>query len=156
MISQGAEYALRAMLLMATRIGLPMTTSQLAVQAQIPGGYLSKILQTLVRAGLVISQRGVNGGFVLGHPPESLTLMDVVTAIDPSHRIRACPLNIPEHVKLCPLHRRIDAAVAAAERELRASTLADLVAQQEQTTPCRRDDASPATANLASRGPTYD
>lgn len=152
MISQGAEYALRAMLLIAMRSGLSLTTSQIAAQAQVPGGYLAKVLQTLVRAGLVISQRGVNGGFVLGRPPESLTLMDIVTAIDPSHRIRACPLNIPEHVKLCPLHRCIDAAVAAAERELRGTTLADLIAQQEQPPPAQAGAKASVAVTFASPG----
>ncbi len=136
MISQAAEYALRAMLLLAVDNGLPLTASQLATRARIPSGYLSKVLQTLVRAGLVSSQRGVNGGFVLSRAPESVTLMDVVRAVDPSHRIRACPLNIPEHVTLCLLHQRIDAAVAAAEHELRGTTLADLIAQQNTPPLC--------------------
>ena len=145
MISQAAEYALRAMLLLALRSAPPLTTSQIAAQTRIPGGYLSKVLQTLVRSGLLISQRGVNGGFVLSRPPESLTMMDIVTAIDPSHRVRSCPLT--RQVKLCPLHRRIDAAVAAAEHELRRTTLADLIDQQKQTPACHDNlPSDPAAA----------
>jgi Rrf2 family transcriptional regulator, nitric oxide-sensitive transcriptional repressor len=155
MISHAAEYALRAMLLLASRGGEPLTTSQLAAQARIPGGYLAKVLQVLVRAGLVSSQRGVNGGFVLGRPAVGLTLMDIVRAVDPSHRIRCCPLGIPEHVSLCPLHRRIDAAVAAAEAELRGTTLSDLVAQQADAPPCQTQ-AAVVPSNKALPQPTTE
>ncbi len=160
MISQTAEYSLRAVLLLASRQGQPMTTSQIAAEGKIPGGYLSKVLQLLVRAGLVSSQRGVNGGFLLGLAPETLTLMDVVRTVDPSHRIRCCPLDIPEHINLCPLHRRLDAAVAAAERELCQATVADLVAEQQQPPLCQQThrpaDASTVTIKgcaLSSRSP---
>jgi Rrf2 family protein len=149
MISQAAEYALRAMLLLVARDGGPLTAGQIARQAHIPGGSLAKVLAVLVRAGLVSSQRGINGGFSLGRAPEGLTLMDIVRAVDPSHRIRRCPLGIPQHVSLCPLHRRIDAAVAAAERELRGTTLAALAAQQHEPPPGRRGSPPPALACAA-------
>lgn len=137
MISQAAEYALRAVLLLAARGDEPLTNQQIAAAARIPVGYLAKVLQVLGRAGMVSSQRGLNGGFVLGVPASELTLMDVVQAIDPSRRISTCPMGLPEHgVNLCPLHHRIDAAVAAAEAELRACTFADLVAAQERPPLC--------------------
>jgi Rrf2 family protein len=130
-ISQAAEYAMRATLLLARARGEPLTNQQIAAATHVPGGYLAKVLQVLVRARIVVSQRGLNGGFVLGRPAGELTLLDVARAIDPSNRIESCPLDLPEHAdKLCPLHRRLDAAFAAAERELRAVTLQQLLAEE--------------------------
>jgi Rrf2 family nitric oxide-sensitive transcriptional repressor len=157
MISQAAEYSLRAVLLLATRgREQPLTTQQISDAAKIPGGYLAKILQVLVRAGVVTSQRGMRGGFVLGADPETLTLMDIVRVVDPSHRIRSCPLNIPEHgVNLCPLHRKIDSAVLAAERELRSATIAQMAAASAST-PALCCPHADAPAEPASKGASHD
>ncbi|MCC6238728.1 MAG: Rrf2 family transcriptional regulator [Phycisphaerales bacterium] len=151
MISQAAEYSLRAMLLLAGGESLPMTTTQIATHTRVPSGYLAKILQGLVKAGLITSQRGVNGGFTLNKPAHQLTLMDVVRVTDSSHRIHVCPLGNPDHYSLCPLHRRLDAAAAAAERELGDVTLADLVAEQKRPFLCKTHEtvipAQPLTIN---------
>ena len=64
MISQTAEYALRAMVFLAMRESAA-TNEQIAQVTKVPPGYLSKILQQLGKAKLVSSQRGLGGGFVL-------------------------------------------------------------------------------------------
>ena len=64
MISQTAEYALRAIVYLAGQ-ELPQTTQQIAATTRVPAGYLSKVLQALARGGLVHSQRGLHGGFTL-------------------------------------------------------------------------------------------
>jgi Rrf2 family protein len=128
MISQTAEYALRAVLCLADGRGVALTTQHIADAAHIPVGYLAKVMQALCRAGLVSSQRGINGGFALAVEPAQLTLMDVVRVVDPSHRIRTCPLGIASHGRtLCPLHRRLDAAAANAEQILRETNLSELL-----------------------------
>jgi Rrf2 family protein len=127
MISQTAEYCLRAVLCLATSGAEPRTTLQIARLTGIPPGYLCKILRSLSRAGLVSAQRGLNGGFVLQRDPASLTLLEVVRVADPSRRITECPLGI--HGKdLCVLHRQLDNAMALAERALAGMTLAQLTA----------------------------
>jgi len=130
-ISQSAEYSLRAVLCLADA-GAALTTQQIALATRVPAGYLSKVLQNLARAGIVSSQRGLNGGFTLARPPTELTLLEVVAAVEKSRRIGECPLAIPEHaVNLCPLHRRLDAAAEAVERLLHAATIADLVKESK-------------------------
>lgn len=131
MISQSAEYSLRAVACVAASPGgRPMTARQIARAVRVPAGYLSKILQLLARAGIVASQRGLNGGFVLARPPQELTLLQLVHLIDGSRRITACPLGLPEHAgKLCPLHCRIDCAAERAEAELAGVTVADVLEQ---------------------------
>lgn len=126
-ISQSAEYALRAAVLLSRAEGAPMTTQQLAEVSLIPQDYLSKILQDLRRAGLVTSQRGVNGGFVLAKDPRKTTALEVVNALDPIERIHTCPLKLSEHgKKLCPLHRKLDEAIATVEKAFGSATLSQL------------------------------
>jgi Rrf2 family protein len=128
MISLSAEYALRAVVCLAAGPGTPMTTHEIAAEAHIPAGYLAKVLQVLVRGGIVTSQRGVNGGFVLARPTEAITFLDVVHLADGSRRIGECPLHLPAHAEhLCPLHKRLDDVIAIAEGMLADSTIADIL-----------------------------
>jgi Rrf2 family protein len=129
MFSQTAEYALRAIVYLADQGENPRTTQQIAEVTQVPPGYLAKVMQNLSRAGLVASQRGLHGGFVLAQPANKLTVLDVVQAVDPFKRIERCPLGLQGHVSLCPLHRRLDGAIAMVEKALRESTIAELLVE---------------------------
>jgi Rrf2 family transcriptional regulator, nitric oxide-sensitive transcriptional repressor len=134
--SQTTEYALRTVVFLATFRGEPATTRQIAAATRTPEGYLSKILQSLSRAGLVKSQRGPHGGSVLGKDAADITVYDVVTAIAPLPRIVTCPLGLKSHgTTLCTLHRRLDDAVAMVERAFRASTIADMLAEATPSIP---------------------
>jgi Rrf2 family transcriptional regulator, nitric oxide-sensitive transcriptional repressor len=136
MISQTAEYALRAMVNLAQHDGTPRTTRQIAEATQVPEGYLSKVLQGLSRSGLVVSQRGLGGGSVLARPTSQISVLDVVQAVDPLPRITRCPLGLAEHgERLCSLHSRLDQAVATVEEAFRGSTLADLLNEAEPVQP---------------------
>jgi Rrf2 family protein len=129
MISQTAEYALRAAVYLAAEADTPQTVQQIAEVTRVPAGYLSKVMQSLSRAGIVHSQRGLHGGFTLQISADKLTVLDVVQAVDPIRRIRSCPLGLKGHISLCPLHRRLDHAIAMVEDALRQSTLAELLAE---------------------------
>lgn len=129
MISQTVEYALRAVVTIAQHPGRPCTVQQIAAIARMPAPYLSKLLRGLVRAKLVRSQRGIHGGFVLAKPASELSIWDVVDAVEPFQRIRSCPLGIQSHtLTLCPLHRRLDAAMASVEEQFRNTSIADILA----------------------------
>ena len=97
MISQTAEYALRAVVFLADREGVPCTVSQIAETTKVPAGYLAKVMQMLSRARLVNSQRGINGGFSLAVDPSRLSLLEVINAVDPIRRFPECPLGIASH-----------------------------------------------------------
>jgi Rrf2 family protein len=84
-------------------------------------------MQSLARAGLVDAQRGRNGGFTLTSPPGQITVLDVIDAVDPIRRIRACPLGLKGHERLCPLHRRLDDAIEHVERAFAATRISDLL-----------------------------
>ena len=130
MFSRTVEYALRAVIHLAHESPRPRTTAQIAAATRVPKGYLVKVLQGLAKRGLVETQRGVGGGVSLARPPDQLTILDVVNAVEPVGRIATCPLGLPNHgANLCPLHRRMDAALAVVEEALRASTLAEVLAE---------------------------
>jgi len=134
--SQTVEYALRAAVCLASAPEAPQTTERLAEMTKVPHAYLAKVLQGLVRARLVTSQRGLHGGFTLTRPPGKIRILDVVNAVDPIRRIERCPLELAGHgVNLCPLHRRLDLALAAVEKAFSSTTLADVLAEPSHSVP---------------------
>ncbi|HEX8204029.1 MAG TPA: Rrf2 family transcriptional regulator [Isosphaeraceae bacterium] len=136
MFSQTVEYALRAVMHLAHRAPEPRTTDQIATATRVPKAYLSKVLQGLCRAGLVRSQRGIGGGIALARDPAELTILEVVVAVEPIGRIRTCPLGLAAHgTRLCPLHRRMDDALATVEEALGRTTLAEILDEPTESVP---------------------
>ncbi|MCC7087188.1 MAG: Rrf2 family transcriptional regulator [Pirellulales bacterium] len=131
MISQTAEYALRAITFLASQNGTPRTTAQIAAHTQVPRGYLAKVMQSLGRAGLVHSQRGSLGGFVLAVDPGSLDIFRVISAVEPSRRARKNPLGSPEQMEMQPLNDRLDRAAEQIEETLRQTTVQELISREK-------------------------
>jgi Rrf2 family transcriptional regulator, nitric oxide-sensitive transcriptional repressor len=146
MFSQTTEYALRVMVYLASLDGRTPTIAQIAAATRTPAGYLAKVLRSLARAGLIRSQRGLHGGSTLARSADQITVHDVVQSVDPIQRIKTCPLGLTSHgVNLCPLHRRLDEAIALVEQALRNSTLAELVAEPTASKPLGDIPTEPAT-----------
>ena len=136
MLTQTVEYALRALVALAAHPDQPQTNRQLAEVTKVPGPYLSKVLQTLTKEGLVETHRGIRGGFCLARPAKQITILDAVNAVDPIHRIDVCPLGLKAHGKrLCPLHKKMDAALAQMEEAFGSTTLADVLAEPSKSVP---------------------
>jgi Rrf2 family protein len=127
MLSKTAEYALRAVVWLATNVDQREAADALADRTKVPRRYLNKVLQELVQAGLVTSQSGPGGGYGLAIPPEKVTILDVVNAVSPIERIRHCPLGLPSHTRLCPLHKELDRVYAETEKALGRVTIARLL-----------------------------
>ncbi|APW61600.1 RrF2 family transcriptional regulator [Paludisphaera borealis] len=126
MLPKTAEYALRAVVWLGRDPDRAESADRLAERTKVPRRYLNKVLQDLVRAELVRSQSGPGGGYSLAKSPEEVTILDVVNAVGELERIRHCPLGLPSHTKLCPLHRELDKVYAATERALSRVTIAEL------------------------------
>ncbi len=135
MISRTAEYALRAAVMLARDPGEAHSADEVAANVRVPRRYAHKVLQALIRAGLVRSQPGPGGGYALVRPPEALSILDVVNAVEPVPRIRHCPLGLVSHTSLCPLHRELDEACAATERAFGQVTIAQLLDQSAGVPP---------------------
>jgi len=136
MLSQTVEYALRAMCFLASKSPNPQTTSAIATATKVPPAYLSKVLQGLRTQGLLRSQRGVGGGISMTKVPSEVTILDVVNAVEPIQRIKTCPLGLIGHgINLCPLHSRLDGAIGVMEDAFRQTTLAEVLADPNPSTP---------------------
>jgi Rrf2 family protein len=136
MFSQTVEYALRAVVHLAAESPTPQTTEQIAAVTLVPRAYLSKVLQSLVRADVVHSQRGVGGGMTLTRTPAEVTILDIVNAVEPIERITTCPLGLTAHGRhLCPLHTRMDNALAMVEMAFEKTTLAEVLADPSRSVP---------------------
>jgi Rrf2 family transcriptional regulator, nitric oxide-sensitive transcriptional repressor len=122
-LSKTAEYALRAVAAMGVLPGEPMSADVLALKTKVPRRYLHRVLQDLTAAKLVSSRSGPGGGYELTRSTEQLTILDVVNAVSPLERIRHCPLGLPSHTTLCPLHEQLDRAYAATEAAFAGVTI---------------------------------
>jgi len=145
MVSQTVEYALRAMSHLASLGGSPANCESIAVVTRVPQGYLSKVMRDLVRADLVHSFRGLHGGFTLARDPRTISVLDIVNAVDPIRRIDCCPLGNPLHATLCPLHKCLDDALAHIERSFAGTNLGSVVDNPRAQGACSSFLAVPLT-----------
>lgn len=163
MFSQTAEYALRSAVFLAAAEGHSSPVRVVSRRTQVPFSYLTKVLGALARAGIVRAQRGPNGGYVLSRPPDRITALDVIRAVEPRPEIDVCPLGLPEHASghLCSLHRRLADAYLRLEAAFESTTLQDLAAPAAEadcafpgvppTSASRTDAAAPVPLHPADR-----
>lgn len=108
MLSKTCEYAIRALIFIAQKsdLGIKVGIREIAEGIASPEHFLAKILQDLCRQGLVLSAKGPNGGFYLDKSSKTITLADVVMAIDGDKIFRGCGLGLKNcsEKKPCPLH----------------------------------------------------
>jgi Rrf2 family protein len=131
-ITRASDYAVRVMIHLAT---LPLNStvcqSDLAKATEVSGHFLSKVLQQLVRAGLIRSQRGAGGGYALTISAGSVSLLDVVEAIEGPVRLNQCLEEGPscERKSWCPAHHVWAEAQAAVRTVLGGASMASLAAR---------------------------
>jgi Rrf2 family protein len=93
-LSKKADYALMAMKHLAVRgdraTGGSSSAREIAEQYDIPIELLAKVLQRLVRRGLLASQQGTRGGYQLARTPQQISVADVIQAIDGPVTVTAC------------------------------------------------------------------
>jgi Rrf2 family protein len=131
-LTRAADYAVRVMIHLA---GLPPETrasrAELATAAECPEQFLSKVLQSLTRSGLVLSHRGNTGGFELPNNHRETTMLDVVEAIEGPMRLNVC-LNADRacaRQEWCPAHDVWVNAQSAVAQVLRGATITELARQ---------------------------
>ena len=131
MISQTAQYALRAVVCLALYPRGLMTTGQLAEMTKVTPEYLSKVMQALVRADLVTSKPGKTGGFSLKAPPETLSILTIVDAIDSPEGGGSYSLAMQTYGNvLRPLHQRLSQLNASIRRECGKIYISELIPPQ--------------------------
>lgn len=90
--SSGVEYGIHSLICMVDGKGegREMNVREIAELQGVPYDYLGKIFTKLSRAGLVISSEGKGGGFILSRPPDQISVLDIVEAIDGEKSIFDC------------------------------------------------------------------
>jgi Rrf2 family transcriptional regulator, cysteine metabolism repressor len=81
-VTSKSRYAVVAMAELARSGERPVPIAQIAERRQMPVQFLEQLFSTLRRDGLLLSQRGVGGGYRLARPPEQITVLEVVQALD--------------------------------------------------------------------------
>lgn len=129
MLSQTAQYALRAVLEIATRQGVPVGAGELARSLDLPPNYLSKTLHQLARAGVLESTRGKSGGFRLSRPAEKVTLLEIVGLFDDISARRTCLLGraVCSDQNPCVVHNKWKAASERNAAFFRDTTVGELI-----------------------------
>ncbi len=130
MLSSTAEYAVKAVLYLATHADArPVRVGEVADALGIPRNYLSKILHELARAGVLTSLRGKHGGFQLAVPPGELSLFTVVSHFDHISESRSCLLGRPQcsDRHACAAHWRWKALSEQIGAFFSETTVADLM-----------------------------
>ncbi len=90
-ISRRVDYGLRAVIYLSQQEpGKSCAIGEIAERQGVPRKFLEKIIQDLIRAGLLQSKRGSLGGYSLARPAERITFYDVIAAIEGPIAINAC------------------------------------------------------------------
>jgi Rrf2 family transcriptional regulator, iron-sulfur cluster assembly transcription factor len=133
--SRPCEYAIRALTHMAASPAEITSALEIAKAEDIPLPVLSKVLQELVRKGLLESRRGPGGGFQLSRRPELIVLRDIVAAIDGLDHFMDCVagLKVCSEEAPCPLHKTWTGMRTQILSSLETTTLAQMsqVAQKK-------------------------
>jgi Rrf2 family protein len=152
------EYAIHGLIYMAGNgpplgegaVPTTLLVGDIAKATKVPESYLRKVMQLLARAGLVISHRGVKGGFSLALDAREITLADVVEAVDGSLPTWCC---VKEQKRCgdnpCPVSVAFEEARQKMAESLAGTTIAHLASQIAQ-----RADGWLAVTNCSSVRPT--
>ena len=150
-ITRTADYGIRVLTHLAMLPpGTRLTASELAGESRASVTFVAKILQRLVASRLVVSHRGFEGGFELGRDPRTVSVLDIITALDGPLCLNEC---LPggagcEGAAWCAAHDVWARAQAALASVLAAETLYQLAAASAQYRH-RPPAVAPATAIAA-------
>lgn len=127
-VTRKADYAIRCVLHLSRDPKAVTSVEEISKAMFVPKTFLAKILQSLMKAGLVRSVRGVKGGFQLARKPKDINLLDVIEAIQGPSAPNLCAVD-KRMCKLsggCTVHPVWIKIKETVEKELRKKTFAEL------------------------------
>jgi len=135
-LTRRADYAVRIMLELGDQAesGQRVPAAQVAQKANIPLAFLRKIALDLVRAGLVQTYSGPNGGLILAQPVVSINLVHILEAIEGPICLNTCLVRPKEchRDQICPVHGFLGRLQANIIQQLQEATLDKLVAEKRE------------------------
>jgi len=105
-IRRETDYGVRSVLYLSRGLDRIATIGEIARHMHIPQSFLAKILQRLVKAGIIESNRGIKGGFQLARKPKEINLLDVIEAIEGSVAMNRCAIDkrLCDLSNICSVH----------------------------------------------------
>jgi len=126
-ISEAASIGLHAMIILANHPNELVSVKDIAMQLDISGNHLSKVLQRLVKSELVVSIKGSKGGFKLAKKPEDVTFLEIYEAIDGKFKPSSCLLNKVGCVHKCIMGELVGSINKQVEDFFKNTKLTDFI-----------------------------
>lgn len=137
-VSTRSDYGLRALIELAGHYGSgPLQSSEIALRRHVPEQYLDQLLTTLRKAGFIRSVRGPAGGHELVRAPESVTVREVIEALEGSLSPVAWldePPEATDHPHLCGQREIWENVRDATSKILESYSIADLLEREPHAT----------------------
>jgi Rrf2 family protein len=133
-VSRGADYAIRAMLDVASKpADSRAVTERIAERQEIPVAFLSKVVGQLTQSGLLRTHRGAAGGVFLAKPADDINLRQILEAVQGPIVLNQCtaPYNGCPKAATCPVCQVFLQAQEGLEEVLEQATLAELLREAE-------------------------
>jgi len=132
LITKETDYALRALLNLAREDGY-LSSREIAGREGIPLHFLRRILQSLIKAGVIESREGVSGGVKLKARPEKIHLTDIIEIFQGRIQLSECVFRkkICTNHATCVIRKRIEKIESLVANEFGNTTIADLIQDQE-------------------------
>ncbi len=135
-LSKRGDYVVRSAICLARAYdsGTPVKLREISAEMGVPRTFVSQILGDLSRVGLAVSYFGTKGGYRLAHPPEEVSLLEVVEAGEGPLSPSSCVLGEGpcRWDSVCPLHETWSAGSAALRSVLASTTIAEIVERDRQ------------------------
>jgi Rrf2 family protein len=132
LLTKESDYAARALLYLAQHRDAYVSTRAIARSEEIPEYFLKRIIQTLIKEGLLDAREGAAGGVSLVRDPATIRISDIIALFQGGIQLSECMFR----KKMCPnrarcvLRKRVLAAQAKLEREFRKITVQTLLRDQ--------------------------
>ncbi len=133
-ITRATEYAIRTVIFLAKQPqGEIVLKKDICRTQNVSPAFLTKILQPLIKAGIVSSQRGVGGGFLLARDPQNINLLDLLEAEEGPLRLNHCLIEVGncQRDAQCAAHQVWTEAQNEMVKVLEKHNIADLAAQDK-------------------------
>jgi FeS assembly SUF system regulator len=124
------DYGLVLMTCITASEGAQRTARDLAAESKLPFSTVSKLLKELLQSGLLISHRGIKGGYMLAKQPHAISVIDIISAIEGPMALTECSTDVSGMCNLelsCPIKSNQRIINQAVRGVLEKITLADLV-----------------------------
>lgn len=157
LITKETDYAIRAVMNLARRPGRFVSSQEISAEDGIPLQFLRRILQRLLKAGLVTSQEGVTGGARLRADPKQIRVLDIMSVFQGKLALSECMFRkrICANRDTCILRRRIKQIEKSLEAQFAGVSIADLLREGDldprKKTKCR-SSIRPTAATESQKG----